>query len=473
MYKTIKELIVYPICNLINGSFSTGVFPDSLKYANITPILKSGSPQEVSNYRPISVLSTLSKIFEKAISNRLLKFIHKYSIISEKQFGFLKNRSTADAIYNLIEHIYSALNNKQYSISVFIDLRKAFDTVNKDILLRKLSRYGIRGLPLKLLSSYMSERKQCVRIGSVKSNFSTVNIGVPQGSILGPLLFILYINDLPLVPNNLSTILYADDTTIYGSSMDDAALTDRFNIELNKVYQYTCVNRLSLNVAKTYAILFSNRSMSDASSRVKLSDQYIEFVESGKFLGVTIDNKLSFAHHIGNVCSKLSRTIGVFYKLRHDIPRDNLIRLYYSLFYPYLLYCNVIWGGTYQSHLEPIIKLQKKVIRIIMGEHYLAHTCNLFFQAKILKFSDLHRFLVCNHMYKNLNQYINLNNHVYSTRNRDNIAPMFQRLSLTQHSVSYSGPHIWNSLPENLKNIQSFPTFKRELKLYFVNLYTH
>ena len=331
---------------------------------------------------PLSGLPTLSKIFEKAISSRLLNFINKHSIISNKQFGFQKNKSTSDAILSMIEYIYSSLNDRKTSISVFIDLKKAFDTVNHSILLRKLNCYGIRGLPLELLASYLSDRKQCVKVGDAISNYQTVNIGVPQGSVLAPLLFILYINDLP-VSTKLNTVLFADDSTIYGSSSDATAFFDEFNTELSKIFEWTCVNRLSLNVSKTYAMLFSNRNLLNSESHnIKLDDQVIEFLENGNFLGVTIDTKLNFSYHIKNICIKLSKTIGLFYKLRFDVPRVNLIKLYYSLFYPYLLYCNKIWGGTYDSHLKPVLLLQKKIIRIIMGEGYLSHTCTLFFQAK-------------------------------------------------------------------------------------------
>ena len=475
VYKSIKTSISVPISCLINECFSSGIFPKCLKRAHITPILKSGSPQLVSNFRPISVLPILSKIFERAIASRLSNFIHKFSIISLNQFGFQKNKSTVDAIINLIEHIYSSLDKKHHTIGLFIDLKKAFDTVNHPILLRKLSRAGIRGLPLKLFESYLKDREQCVRLGSVLSDWRTVNIGVPQGSVLAPLLFILYINDLPLVPENLSTILFADDTTIFGSASTLEPLLNLFNNELVKIYNWTCENRLSLNISKTHAILFSNRIRSEnipLNLNLQMNQQFIDLVENGKFLGVTIDSRLTFSQHIKTICAKLSKTVGIFHRLQSDVPLPNLINLYYSLFYPYLLYCNMAWGGAYESHLKPVILLQKKIIRIIMSQHYLAHTNDLFFQSKILKFNDIHKFIVCLYVHKNLNKFLNQNQHPYATRSRDLIVPHFHRLTLTQRSISYIGPRFWNTLPPDLRNIDRFSEFKNKLKIFFINQYS-
>jgi len=253
VFKKIGDLICRPISTIINSSFSNGVFPSELKRATIIPIPKSGNLQDKSNYRPISILPILSKIFERCMYNRLIKFIDKFSILTSFQFGFRKGKSTTDAILNFTNYMNKCFNNNEYSLGIFVDLRKAFDTVNHDILLNKLCIYGVRGIALQWFQSYLYGRSHCVKLGSVFSDMETVNIGVPQGSILGPLLFLIYINDMPNVSKIFSFTLFADDTTLANSNCNFAELINSTNVELNKIYDWTMSNRLSINYDKTFA----------------------------------------------------------------------------------------------------------------------------------------------------------------------------------------------------------------------------
>ena len=469
--KLISEFICPIISELINESYQIGIFPGCLKVARIIPIHKGGDNQVLNNYRPIAMLPVLSKIFEKTICSRLLSFAHKYDIITKDQFGFLKGKNTSQAIHKLIEDIYKSFNNKYNLISVFLDFRKAFDTVNHKILLGKLGLYGIRGLANRLLASYFDNRFQCVQYNSAQSNHCKIKIGVPQGSILGPLLFLFYINDLSSVSNTLSTVLYADDTTLYASDRDLNNLTSKINLDLKNIENWTHANRLSLHPDKTVFMLFS------LNKNISIPNLYVENISlklqsKTKFLGVILDDKLKFSEYLQYIALKISKSVGIIYRVKHLVPRKILVNLYYSLVFPYLTYCCTIWGSTYSVHLKPLEILQKKIIRLITNSGFTAHTTPLFYELGILKLEDIRRFNVAIYMYSNVNQNESNNiPHNYSTRHRSNIRTAFNRLTLSQHSMSHVGPQVWNSIPLSLRNISKLSTFKKALKLYFLEQY--
>jgi hypothetical protein len=467
-----KSILSVPISNLINSSFSNGKFPDILKIAEVIPIYKTGAPNNVSNFRPISLLSPLSKIFEKCMVTRIMDFLVKFSILSPVQFGFQSKKCTSDAVVKLVESIYESFNNKSHALSIFVDFKKAFDIVNHKILIRKLQAYGIRGLPLNWFENYLENRKQYVRIGSSHSNTKSINIGIPQGSVIGPIMFILYINDLPNVSKLFSSVLFADDTTftIFDNNYDN--LIRSTNSELDKIKEWTIASRLSLNLNKTHAMLFTNRPHDITDQEIIFNAVPLDKCNKTKFLGVTLDNKLKFDHHISETCKKISKSIGILYKLKHCVPGDVLINLYYSLVYPYLLYCNIVWGGTYEVHLQPLFMLQKKVLRIITDSNYLEHTDPLFYKTNILKLSDIHNFLLAQSMFKcNIGNSLVTLNHNYNTRYRDNAVPSFQRLTVTQHSTFYTAPHVWNAIPIEIRDCKHFSKFKSMLKTHYIGLY--
>ena len=460
------------LADLINLCFISGKFPNVLKRAVVIPLFKKGDATSVANYRPISLLPWLSKVTEKCMKTRLLDYLYHYKIINPFQFGFQLGISTQDAVMHITEKLYANLNNKLSSIGIFIDFSKCFDTINIPILLRKIESYGIRGVPLQLITCYLTGRSQIVKIGKSFSDSKATEIGVPQGSVLAPILFLLYVNEIPNIFADFNACLFADDTTFLVSDHDTQSLFNTCEIGLGKFADWCSANRLSLNVSKTNYMLFSNLSLPSNLPLLSINNTSIERASSVRFLGVELDDKLKFQIHINNISCKISKIAGILSKLAYFVPQEVLITLYHSLIEPYLNYCPLIFGGSYSSHILPLEVAQRKSVRIISKVDRLAHSNPLFANLGILKLIDLYKFHLGIYTYKNFETIdASIPNHSHDTR-YNFLNPVFQRLTLTQRqSVAYQAPNNWNSIPLDIKNSVSLASFKRSYKKYLLSLY--
>jgi len=474
IYKRLNRYLCSLISDLFNRSVSFGIFPDVLKKARVVPIHKAGDVSNVVNYRPISTLTVMSKIFELLMCCRMKKYIEHFSLLGYCQFGFRQSFSTVDAISEFLDRVCVAVDSKQYFLSVFIDFQKAFDTVDHDILVRKLSLLGFRGPINDWLRSYLSNRKQYVSINNTCSRTLDVGRGVPQGSVLGPLLFNLYISDM-YAATNLGVIHYADDTTVYYTGVDIPTVVQCVNDEMLKIDKWLCANKLSLNAAKSKVMLFTKRPYTNP-PQVKCRDTNLDFVFSLKFLGVTLDADLSFRNHLASVISKLARSVGIMRKLSYTLPERSLLVLYYSLFYSHLVYSVVAWGNSSVVANRRIFSLQKQAVRLlnhngVFPENFIKHNIMTFpFIVKYFSAQKLYRSL------HNVDSYFAdrvaaaqvVHGHVTRNSANGSLTNIFCRTSCSLRGFLPQAIRCWNEVPNDIRSLSSYAAFKFRLRQFFV-----
>ena len=425
------------------------------------------------------------------MASRLNNFLELNSIICPNQFGFRSGFSTEHSLICITECIKKTIEEKKYGCGVFIDLKKAFDTVNHQILLLKLEHYGIRNESLKWFHSYLLDRKQYVSINGTKSDITTVKCGVPQGSVLGPLLFLLYINDLPNISSKLKIFLFADDTNIYLDSNDLNKLEYDMNKELKNLFNWLGVNRLSLNIDKTNFVLFHSINKPKISITIKINKLAILEVKYVKYLGILIDKHLSFKQHINELNKKIARSTGILFKLKPFVTPKILIDVYYAIIYPFLLYGVIIWGSACNTFLLPIHILQKTIVRLITSNIRpnttpgpLPHSPPLFYQLKLLNIFDIYKAKLGKFVYESSTNskrnFVQFNRsyeiHNYGTRYACQ-GNYFIKYSRTNkyglNSIQSSGSKLWSMIPLSIQNSVSKYSFKRQFKDYLLNIYRY
>lgn len=476
------DLISRPLTHILNLSLSRGIVPDKMKIAKVIPLYKAEDKSIFSNYRPVSILPAFSKILEKVFYNRLLKYLNKHDILCANQYGFRKGHSTSLALVDLYDKISEAIDKKEFAVGIFLDLSKAFDTVDHSILFAKLEWYGVRGIALNWIKNYFSDRKQFVQVDDSSSTMKSTTCGVPQGSILGPLLFLIYINDICNVSSLAKLILFADDTNLFFSHANPVHLINVINQELEKISIWLRVNKLFLNVDKTKFMIFSPRQKRLQSDfRVVLNDRELSQVEEVVFLGVVLDEHLSWKSHINHVSNKISKSIGIMRKSSFFLLKHSLLTLYYSMVYPYLQYCNIVWASTYLSNLSRLVILQKRVVRIINNSRFDSPTGLIFKNFQLLKFNDIHKLQTGQFMFSYEHNLLpehfrsmfcsNKQVHNYDTRRANEFHIITPRTNIRQFSIKYQGPFFYNSLNKNIVNSESLSCFAKKLKTHFCSLY--
>ncbi|KAL0870811.1 hypothetical protein ABMA27_005737 [Loxostege sticticalis] len=404
----IIKIVAIPIASvlshLINKSFSQGVFPTCLKLSVVKPLYKKGDKKMPNNYRPIALIPVFSKIFEKAVHNRLTSFLDKMNIIKKEQNGFRKNHNTTLANYNLIQSIIESLDTKTSAAALFLDMSKAFDFVEHKKLISKLENYGLRGSVKDWFISYLGNRIQCVEINKIenvdgklmKTEYRSVykenKYGVPQGSILGPILFLLYINDLPNMTKH-KTILFADDTTFIITTKNKEQLENEINLTFKAAMNWFNQNNLKVNIDKTKIMQFRTHQAPKLDINIKYEGQLIESVQTLKFLGIIIDEHCTWKNHITYVCEKLSRFVFVLRRLRETVSYEVALEAYHAYVGSVLQYGLIVWGNC--TDINFAFKIQKKCIRALCGADFNDSCRPLFKSMKLLTLTNLYIKQIC------------------------------------------------------------------------------
>ena len=442
--KGIIQNLETPLLHLFNSSLNDGIFPDCLKIASVIPVFKNGNNNDIENYRQIHLLSIFSKLLEKSITSRVLEFLKLKNILTPCQHGFRPGRSTETASFHFINYVYKNLDQGKYVVSILFDLTSAFDTVNVAFLATKLENIGIRGKFLDWIISYMSNRKLTVKYQNVASDLNDVNLGVPQGSVLGPLLFSLYINDLPKYVNEGNITMYADDTAISICASTPEELYIKIGYVCEAMSAWCQRNRLILNEKKTKYINFNFRR--------PLTENLIPFSTSIKYLGTYLDSNLSWTCHVDHVCKQLNKAYYAILQMKYTLGQPGLLNIYYTLAYSYISSNIILWGKS--SDINRVFILQKRILRLIFNMKH-NDTCRIIFKHnEILTVPSVYIYKCLLFARDNKALFDSLDtNHNYGTRHGNLYAIPPHKTASFKDSSYYNCIICYNSLPKYVRDL--------------------
>ena len=471
VYKKLIEYIADIIVDIFNCSVTSGIFPATLKNSRVVPLFKSKSPKLVNNYRPISTLSVLSKIIEKIMKKRVVSYLEDNELICEKQYGFREGYNTSDAILEFTDICAHELDNRKFTIAVFLDLSKAFDTVNRQIMVSKLRNFGFVGADLNWFDGYLCDRKMYVDVNNSISSVRTLNIGLPQGSVSSPYLFSIYVNDMHRCSDRLSFVHFADDTTVFMSGDCIEELCLDISVELGKVSEWLRANRLSLNIDKTSFILFTHAHIERNYVSVSVGNHIIDQVNDIRFLGIQLDSRLNFNEQVNKLCKKLARVVGMMRKLRNLVPPHVTKSIYYSLFQSLLSYCIVIFGGCGKTNRDKLSKIVDRAQSLLHESVQLPMSYDNLYLYHLL--TQFHKYLtgpISSRFQNRINDHIP--RHTYPTRHITNSNLMLPSVNKTtsKNQFFFNAIKHWNKLPGDIKLINERDKFKKTLKSWLKNV---
>lgn len=478
LLKAAAPYIVTPLTNLVNISISSGIFPSKLKSSVVVPVFKKGAKHSVTNYRPISISSVFAKLFEYVMLEQLEQFISKNNIIDKRQHGFRHDFSTTSAIDAFQKELFADLEDGGRPVGVFCDLSRAFDCVDHTILLNKLYSYGIRGIPLKWISSYLDRRTQKVKIihssgsetGCSFSSPEGLDMGVPQGGILAPVLFILYVNDLPRWLDAAS-VMYADDTSVLVRADSNERMEAKVREVFDTLLHWFSANKLFFNINKTNIMHFhTHQAAGLAPLKLNFGGNVVR-EECGfvSFLGIVFDSTLSFNEHCQKLICCLGSKCYQVRVLRTVLNLQQLRLFYFAHVHSRLVYGLLFWGRS--AKLHSVFILQKKIIRCIFGISNRSSCRQLFKQFNVLTLPSLYIFLHVVYVFENRQRFTLVSEvHSHETRNKNNFYVPYRHLTLCMKGAETLGLRMFNRLPPSLKQITEKRIFKNRVKKYLTDM---
>ena len=469
------DSLAHILCHICNTSFATGVFPSELKIAKIVCIHKGGPRKYCTNYRPISILPVIAKIIEKVVSLQLENYFESNNLFTCRQFGFRKGLSPELAIHRIVDNLYRVMDEGKLALGIFLDIKKAFDTVNWKIIIHKLKYYGVEPGTIEWFRSFLTGRRQYVSNGKTESPIGNVSLGIPQGSSLGPLLFNIFINDLVRSSYLLEFIIFADDTNLFLSSSNVTQLFFTANQELQKVARWFTLNHLELNLEKTNYILFRRRQLREPTNQINLTIDGCNISKTNctRFLGVLIDENLIWKNHISFLSCKLSKYVHILARVRGCLDEAGLKLIYHSLVYSNLLYCITLWGYTYKTSLKVIQVTQNKIVRSMTGLGRREPVENVLKQFGFLNITEIHKFNCCIYVFKSMQRNEGTFTHRFYNRNtRESSLALLEiptvRTNHSQQNISFIGATFWNQLPREMRMLENLSEFKKHLKHFLL-----
>lgn len=472
-----KDVIIPFLLKIFNAIIDYSIYPDALKVHKIIPIPKEKISNTVDKFRPIAVLSTIDKIFEKILYKQLSTFIENESLMFPNQYGFRKGCGTDEAALNVVNFICNSLDNGFTAVGgVFYDFTKAFDLIDHSILLNKLQFYGFRGRNLELIRSYLTNRKQFVQINASKSSLQNIKYGVPQGSVLGPLLFAIYLNDINNLELNGRMFMYADDICVLYPYKENLVLKTYVERDAALISEFARINKLMLNPTKTKFIRFMPRPNLSSNISICMDGNEILEVDTITYLGLKMQSNLSWHHHIEQIRSKISPALGVLYKLRYNLDTTTKLIIFQSLIQSHLNYLTHIYGFRKNADLKSLQVIQSKALKLIYNLPLLYPTLSLYTDVvkNILPIYGLYKMKTLIYVYNALHGIghhticFSRNQTVFNTRNSHNLRAVRCRLEITKQKIEYAGSLEYNNLPQHIKDCCTISSFKNKLKEYLL-----
>ena len=475
LLKDASSAIAPCLAKIFNCSLSTAIFPSSWKIGRITALYKQGDRTDMNNYRPITILPTVSKLLERAVHHQLYSYLNEKKILAKEQHGFRTRRATDTALIHFTDKILASMDSGQVTGVAFLDLSKAFDTVNHELLLRKLSYLGLSKNSVSWFRSYLSNRSAITVVENKRSSMMNIPIGVPQGSILGPLLFVLYMNDLPCCLKSCKVMLYADDTVLYYSSRMVCDLETKLNEDLENITVWFNNNFLTLNAEKSkFVLIGSSRKLKFCDSiKVTVQGHQVNQSTTAKYLGITIHENLTWTEHVKAMSAKVNQRIGILKRLRHFLSKEELVTVYNSIILSLFDYADLVWGDKNNKVLMDDLQiLQNKAAKVILGLPHAHSATDALQKLNWVKLNTRrlqHRRIA---IHKCLHGTIdtgliltqNCNHHSYYTRQSANLHLPKVKTEWGKQRFIYQAANDWNDLDNDIKKIANFNIFKRKLR---------